>query len=51
MSLLVSAQTGETYSVEKLMGEEEHNDVAARESQAEKDLRKLKRRMKKAGIK
>ncbi len=49
MSYLLSAQTGERVTAAQLLGEEA-NDVASREAEAERDLKKLRRRMKKAGL-
>lgn len=49
MSLLLSAQTGEPITAAQLLGEET-NDVATREREAESKLRKLRKKMRKAGI-
>ncbi len=49
MSLLLSAQTGEAFTVAQLLGEEAQ-DLASREAEAEKSVKKLMRRMKKAGL-
>ncbi|HSU19906.1 MAG TPA: hypothetical protein VLI45_09215 [Acidobacteriaceae bacterium] len=49
MSLHLSATTGEAVTAAQLLGEEQ-TDVATREAEAERDLKKLQKKMHKAGL-
>ena len=53
MSFLMSALTGEVFSEARLLGEDEEDEgekFERRTREAEKEIRKLERRMKKAGM-
>lgn len=49
MAMHLSATTGEKITASQLLGEEA-TDVAAREAEAEASLKKLQRRMRRAGL-